>query len=57
MLQCPETIEATQFADCEWGFEVGSFQSGESATWTFGDDLLTGGHAVEYALAETERIP
>lgn len=57
VLQCPETIEATQFADCEWGFEVGPSQSGESATWTFGDDLLTGGHAVEYAFGGDGSYP
>ena len=48
LIDCPESIEAVEYGGCEWGFEVSSFQAGETATWTFGDDLVSGGHDAEY---------
>ena len=47
--ECPEEIVAIDEGECEWGFEVSEFQPGESATWTFGDDVVEGGHYAEYA--------
>ena len=48
LIDCPEAIEAVEYGGCEWGFEVSNFQAGETATWTFGDDVVSGGHYAEY---------
>ena len=48
LIDCPEAIEAVEYGGCEWGFEVSNFQTGEAATWTFGDDVVSGGHYAEY---------
>jgi len=48
LVDCPEAIEAVEYGGCEWGFEVSNFQAGETATWTFGDDVVSGGHYAEY---------
>ena len=48
LIDCPEAIEAVEYGGCEWGFEVSNFQAGETATWTFGDDVVLGGHYAEY---------
>ncbi|MGB1618243.1 MAG: hypothetical protein ACPHBM_01355 [Flavobacteriales bacterium] len=48
LIDCPEAIEAVEYGGCEWGFEVSNFQAGEAATWTFGDDVVSGGHYAEY---------
>lgn len=45
--QCPEEI-FTVDNGCAWGFEVSSFQPGEAATWTFGDEVIEGGHYAVY---------
>ena len=46
-IQCPEEIFTVE-GECTWGFEVSNFQPGEFATWTFGDDVVTGGHYASY---------
>jgi len=48
LIDCPEAIESVEYGGCEWGFEVSNFQAGETATWTFGDDVVSGGHYAEY---------
>ena len=48
LIDCPDAIEAVEYGGCEWGFEVSNFQAGETATWTFGDDVVSGGHYAEY---------
>lgn len=48
LIDCPEAIESVEYGGCEWGFEVSNFQVGETATWTFGDDVVSGGHYAEY---------
>ena len=48
LIDCPEAIEAVEYGGCEWGFEVSNFQAGETATWTFWDDVVSGGHYAEY---------
>lgn len=54
--QCPEEIFAVE-GGCTWGFEVSSFQPGEFATWTFGDDVVTGGHYANYTFAGDGTYP
>ena len=48
LIDCPEAIESVEYGGCEWGFEVSNFQAGETATWTFGDDVVSGDHYAEY---------
>ena len=48
LIDCPEAIESVEYGGCEWGFEVSNFQAGETATWTFGDEVVSGGHYAEY---------
>lgn len=48
LIDCPDAIESVEYGGCEWGFEVSNFQAGETATWTFGDDVVSGGHYAEY---------
>ena len=50
--QCPEEIDAFQLDGCLWGFEVSEFQSGEQATWFFGDEVTDGGHYADYNFIE-----
>lgn len=55
--ECPEEIAVVEYGECEWGFEVSEFQPGESATWTFGDDVVEGGHYAEYAFGGDGEYP
>jgi hypothetical protein len=55
--QCPEEIEAVTSGGCVWEFEVSDFQAGESATWSFGDDVVQGGHYAEYAFGGDGEFP
>ncbi|MBK12588.1 MAG: hypothetical protein CL849_03560 [Crocinitomicaceae bacterium] len=55
--QCPDEIEAVDSGGCVWEFEVGDFQAGEAATWSFGDDVVQGGHYVEYAFGGDDAFP
>ena len=54
--QCPEEI-FTVDNGCSWGFEVSSFQPGETATWTFGDDVVEGGHYAAYTFGDDGVYP
>lgn len=53
---CPENI-FTVDNGCEWGFEASGFQPGEAATWTFGDDVISGGHYSEYTFLGNGTYP
>ena len=55
--QCPDEIESVDSGGCVWEFEVGDFQVGESATWSFGDDVVQGGHYAEYAFGGDGEFP
>ena len=57
LIDCPEAIEAVEYGGCEWGFEVSNFQAGETATWTFGDDVVSGGHYAEYVFGGDGQYP
>jgi len=57
LIDCPEAIEAVEYGGCEWGFEVSNFQAGETATWTFGDDVVSGGHYAEYVFGGDGEYP
>ena len=47
---CPEAIDYAAGEGCEWSFEIGSFQQGESVDWNFGDGsgVIAGGHFMEH---------
>ena len=47
---CPEAIDYAAGEGCEWSFEIGSFQQGESVDWNFGDGsgVISGGHFMEH---------
>ncbi len=55
-IQCPEEIFA-EGEGCTWQFEAGSFQPGDTAVWSFGDDLQVGGHYTEYTFAADGPYP
>ncbi len=55
-VQCPDEIFAVG-EGCNWEFEVGSAQPGDTAVWSFGDDVQAGGHYTGYAFAADGDYP
>ena len=49
---CPQEI-AYGNDGCNYWFEVGSFQENENAIWYFGDEIIMGGHYIEYSFIES----
>jgi plastocyanin len=46
---CSDSLQTIATQTCGlFGFEVGSFQEGESAIWTFDNETVTGGHFIQY---------
>ena len=50
---CPEAIDYAAGEGCEWSFEIGSFQQGESVDWNFGDGsgVVAGGHFMQHVFS------
>ena len=50
---CPEAIDYAAGEGCQWSFEIGSFQQGESVDWNFGDggESVVGGHFMEHVFS------
>ncbi len=50
---CPEAIDYAAGEGCQWSFEIGSFQPGESVDWNFGDggESVVGGHFMEHVFS------
>lgn len=56
--ECPEAIAVVELdSDCAWAFEAGEFQLNQDATWTFGDEVVNGGHYAEHVFGGDGTYP